>query len=197
MDFKELLIKQERWEAGLVRHMVSQLTDDLSEDELNWQARPGHHSIWHNIWHMFLSNDYYAAAAWGLSAVWDEGKWRERIDLAPMARAFDYPEKGTGLGVESACPRFVIFDVPDSLVDELKAPPLEQYMAYVDDLLATTATRLAATPAEKLLESVDWYGMSRPLYSRAVGYGHVYRHIGMMEDVRGLIRGPGTGTASI
>ena len=41
MDFKELLVKQDRWDAGLVRHMVSQLTDDLSEDELNWQARTG------------------------------------------------------------------------------------------------------------------------------------------------------------
>ena len=63
MDFKELLIKQNRWEAGLTLHMVHQLTDDLSEDELNWQAGSGHHSIWHNIWHMYLSNDYYSADA--------------------------------------------------------------------------------------------------------------------------------------
>lgn len=197
MDFKELLVKQERWESAMVLRMVRQLTDDLSEDELNWQAGPGHHSIWHNIWHMFLSNDYYAAEAWGLPAVWDQGNWRDRINLAPMARVFDYPGKGMGLGVESACPRFVIFDVPDSLVDELRAPPLEQYMAYVDDLLATTAVRLAQTPPEMLLERVPWYGLQAPRYSAALGYGHVYRHIGMMEDVRGLMRGPGEGTASI
>jgi hypothetical protein len=197
VNFKELLVKQNRWDAGMARHMVGVLTDDLSEDELNWQARSGHHSIWHHIWHMFLSNDYYSAEAFGMPAVWDQGKWRERIDLAPMARVFDYPGKGMGLGLESTVPRFVIFDVPDSLVDELKAPPLEQYMAYVDDLLATTASRLDSMSEERLLERVPWYGRRAPLYSVALGFGHVSRHIGMMEDVRGLIRGPGAGTASI
>ncbi len=197
MDFKELLIKQNRWEAGLTLHMVHQLTDDLSEDELNWQAGSGHHSIWHNIWHMYLSNDYYSAEAFEMPAVWDAHNWRDRIDLAPMARAFDYPDKGTGVGIESACPRFVIFDVPDTLVDDLKAPPLAQYMAYVDDLLATTAARLDAIPPEKLLERVPWYGMQAPRWSAGLGFGHVSRHIGMMEVIRGQLRGPGAGTASI
>jgi hypothetical protein len=50
MDFKEFLIKQYRWDAGMVRHMLGVLTGDLSEGELNWQAQPGHHSIWHHVW---------------------------------------------------------------------------------------------------------------------------------------------------
>ena len=197
MDFQDLLINQYRWDAATARQMVGVLTDDLSEDELNWQARPGHHSIWHHIWHMFLSNDYYSAAAWGLPAVWDEGNWRDRIDLTSMARVFDYPGKGIGNGEESVVPRFAIFDVPDSLVDELKAPPLDQYMAYVDDLIATTTRRLVGASEEQLLRKVPWYGQQKPAFSQIVPFGHVSRHIGMMEDVRGLIRGPGAGTASI
>jgi hypothetical protein len=197
MDFKEFLIKQYRWDAGMVRHMLGVLTGDLSEGELNWQAQPGHHSIWHHVWHMFLSNDYYAADALRMPAVWDEGNWRDRIDLTPMARVFDYPGKGVGNGEESPVPRFVIFDVPDNLVDELKAPPLDQYLVYVDDLLATTAARLEGAANEQLTRRVPSYGRPAPAYSLVVGFAHVYRHIGMMEDLRGLIRGPGAGTASI
>ena len=197
MDVKDLLINQYRWGAAIARDMVDVLTRDLTEEELNWQARPGHHSIWHNLWHMFLSNDYYAAAALDMPAIWDAGNWRERIELSRMASVFAYPDRGMGNGHESVVPRFVIFDVPDDLVDKLKAPPLDQYLAYVDDLSAKTTARLVDTPVDHLTRKVPWYGLSVPAFSQIVGFGHVSRHIGMMEDVRGLIRGPGSGTASI
>jgi hypothetical protein len=89
VDFRQFLVTQYRWDAGIARHMTNVLTSDLSEDELNWQPQPGHHSIWHNVWHMFLSNDYYSAAALDMPAVWDEGNWRERIDPAPGRRRSD------------------------------------------------------------------------------------------------------------
>jgi len=193
MDFKELLLRRYRWDAGTARHMLGVLTGDLSEAELNWQASLGHHSIWHHVWHMFLSNDYYFAGALGVPAVWDEENWRERIDLVPMARAFDYP----GNALDGMVPRFVIADVPDSLVDELTAPPLEQYLAYVDDFLARSTARLEAATEEQLSKHVPLYGQRPRAYDVATSFSHVYRHIGMMEDLRGLIRGPGTGTASI
>ena len=193
MDFKELLLKQYRWDGAMSRHMLGVLTDDLSEEELNWQAHPGHHSMWHHVWHMFLSNDYYSAGALGMPPVWEEGNWRERMDLAAMARAFDYP----GNAMDGMVPRFVIADVPDSLVDDLKAIPLESYFAYVDDLLAKTTARIEDATEEQLLQRVPWYGRHRPAYERVASFSHAYRHIGMMEDMRGLIRGPGAGTASI
>jgi hypothetical protein len=193
MDFKELLVKQYRWDAAVVRHMVGQLAEDLSEEELNWQAQPGHHSIWHNIWHMFLSNDYYLSAALQLRSVWEEGGWQDRLDLTPMRRAFDYP----GNALEGVVPRFVIADVPDELVDELKAIPLASYLEYVDYLQAKSEERLQQASEERLLERLPWYGgLRRPAYQQA-SFSHSYRHIGMMEDIRGLIRGPGAGTASI
>ena len=150
MDGKTLLVNQYRWDAALARNMVDVLIRDLTDDELNWQARPGHHSIWHHLWHMYLSNDYYAAAALGMPAIWDEGNWKNRLDLSKMARVFDYPDKGVGLGHESVVPRFVIFDVPDNLVDELKAIPREEYLAYVDDLTVKTTERLLAASEEGL-----------------------------------------------
>ncbi len=197
MEAKQILVNQYRWSAATARNMIDVLTKDLTEDELNWQARPGHHSMWHNIWHMFLSDDYYTAAALEMPAIWDEGKWQDRIDLSNMARVFDYPAKGMGNGVESVVPRFVIFDVPDSLVDELKAPPLAHYLAYVDELHAKTTERLLAASSDQLIRKVSWYGRSVPAFSQIVGSGHVSRHIGMMENIRGLVRGPGEGTASI
>lgn len=197
MDGKKLLIDQYRWGAGLSRQMVDVLTGDLTDEELNWQARPGHHSIWHHLWHMYLSNDYYAAAALDLPAIWDEGNWRDRIDLANMAPVFDYPDRGFGLGEESVVPRFVIFDVPDDLVDQISAPPLAQYLDYVDELTAKTTQRLVDASEETLLKKVPWYGRTTPAFAQIVSFGHVSRHIGMMEDVKGLMRGPGAGTASI
>ncbi|HUF54500.1 MAG TPA: DinB family protein [Dehalococcoidia bacterium] len=194
MDFKKLLIRQYRWNTAIVRHMIGQLTDDLTEDELNWQARPGHHSIWHHIWHMFLSNDYYSANALEMEPVWEKSSWKDRLDLTPMARAFEYE----GNAEDGPVPRWVIADVPDELVDELKAIPLPSYLAYVDELFTTTLERLTEAPDEALLRRIPWYfDMTRPAYESVVGMGHVYRHIGMMEDLRGLIRGPGAGTASI
>jgi len=193
MDLRDFLTTQYRWDAGTARHMTNVLTSDLTEDELNWQAGPGHHSIWHNLWHMFLSNDYYSAAALGEPAVWDEGNWRERIDLTAMARAFEFP----GNAEDGPVPRFVIADVPDSLVDELKSPPLDQYLAYVDELIAATTRKIESAMEEQLRRRVTWYERRQPAYVPLTSFAHVYRHIGMMEDLRGLIRGPGAGTASI
>jgi DinB superfamily len=192
LDFKELLVKQYRSDSGMVRYMTGKLTDDLTEDELNWQARPGHHSIWHHVWHMFLSNDYYSADALQKPPVWEEGRWQERLDLTAMSRAFEYPGNASG----GPCPRFLIADVPDELVDELKAIPLQSYLAYVDELHELTLGRLREAPEERLLEKVEMYGLRWPVYG-GVGFAHAYRHIGMIEDIRGLIRGPGQGSASI
>ena len=192
MDFKDLLAKQYRSDAAMVRYMVGKLTDDLTEDELNWQARPGHHSIWHHIWHMFLSNDYYSADALQKPPVWEDGGWQERLNLAPMSRAFDYP----GNAADGPCPRFVIADVPDDLVDELRPIPLPSFLVYVDQLQAKTLERLKEASEARLLEKVERYGWRWPVYG-GLSFSHAYRHIGMMEDVRGLIRGPGQGTASI
>jgi hypothetical protein len=190
MDFKELLVKQYRSDSLMVRYMVQKLTGDLTEDELNWQANPGHHSVWHNVWHMFLSNDYYAASGLQQPPVWEE--WQGRLDLSNMARAFDFP----GNAEDGPCPRFVIADVPDDLVDELKAISLPSFLEYVDDLHEKTLQRISETPEQRLLEKEKRYGIRWPVYG-SVTFSHAYRHIGMIEDLRGLIRGPGEGTASI
>ena len=193
MDLRDHLVRNYKWDILVTRHMLDQVLGDLTEDELNWQPRPGHHSIWHNLWHMFLSNDYYFAHAMETPPVWEEGRWRERIDLSTMARAFECE----GNALDGAVPRFVIADVPDSLVDELKAAPVGQYLAYVDDMLAKTTDHLAAASEQQLLRRVPWYGRDIIAYRQATAFGHVSRHIGMIEDLKGLIRGPGAGTASI
>ncbi|MSQ07027.1 MAG: hypothetical protein EXR54_08195 [Dehalococcoidia bacterium] len=53
--FKDHVLYVWQFESQQVRRYVDLLAGDLSEEELNWQARPGHHSMWHHIWHMFLS----------------------------------------------------------------------------------------------------------------------------------------------
>jgi hypothetical protein len=195
VDLRTFLVRQYRYNAAFHRHMLDQVTGDLTPDELNWQARPGHHSIWHNVWHVFLSNDYYFADAMQVPAVWDAGNWRERIDLTPMARAFDYPGNAAGGPV----PRFVIADVPDELVDELKAPSLAAYLEYVDAMLARTTEVLEGASEEQLKRRVQNYDIvpPAPAHVVATGFSHVARHIGMIEDIRGLMRGPGQGTASL
>jgi hypothetical protein len=194
MDLKTFLLRQYRHNAGLTRHMIGVLSDDLSQDQLNWQARPGHHSIWHHIWHMFLSNDYYFADAMQTPPVWEAHNWAQRIDLTPMARVFDFPGNAAG----GPCPRFVIADVPDSLVDELRAPALASYLEYVDDFLATSTETLETATEDQLKRKVQNYGLPpSPAHAVATGFHHCARHIGMIEDVRGLMLGPGKGTASL
>jgi uncharacterized damage-inducible protein DinB len=194
MELGTFLVRQYRTNAAMTRRMLDAVTSDLTEDELNWQAHPGHHSIWHNVWHMFLSNDYYFAYAMGTRPVWDEGGWQDKIDLTSMARAFDYP----GKAADGPVPRFVIADVPDTLVDELKAPSLAAYLEYVDDMLARTSEVLASASEEQLKRRIDFYQSGQiPAHVLATGFSHCDRHIGMIEDIRGLIRGPGQGTATL
>lgn len=194
MDLKTFLLREYRFNAAVHRQMFDAVTHDLTEDELNWQARPGHHSIWHHIWHMWLSNDYYFAGSLQVQPSWEEGGWQERLDLAPMARAFDYP--GNALG--GMVPRFVIADVPDDLVDSLKALPLSGFVAYVDDFITRSTEMLERASDPQLKRRVDLYGHAEiPAFVQATSFSHVARHIGMIEDVRGLLRGPGKGTASI
>jgi hypothetical protein len=190
-DFKAFVLQQWRRDAERVRQYVDALAGDLTEAELNWQAHPGHHSIWHHIWHMFLVYDHYVAGALGVRPVWEEGDWRSRIDLSPMAQAFAQ----TGLANEFV-PRFTICKVPDSLVDELKAPPLKQYLAYVDDMFAQCTVALERASESQLAREIMVNGKPMSVLQRVTDFAHFYRHIGMMEDLRGLIRGAGKGSAT-
>lgn len=188
--FKDYVLWLWRNDVQRTRGYLAALTKDITEAELNWQAGPGAHSLWHHIWHMFLCTDYYVCGAFGVPATWDEGNWHSRIDLTNMARAFDYP----GLANEFI-PHFTICDVPDSLVDDLKAVPLDQYYAYVDAMLARCTAMLEKASEQDLAQEIPFVGRMVPRAQRA-SFGHPYRHIGMMEDIRGLIRGPGQGSAS-
>ena len=109
-----------------------------------------------------------------------------------MAAAF----KQTGLANEFI-PRFTICGVPDSLVDELRAPSIGQFLAYVDAMLERCAAVLEQTSEGEFSREIISGGRPRTVAQRAAGLSHVYRHVGMMENLRGLIRGPGQGTASI
>lgn len=190
-DFKAYVVQQWRREIQRVRQYVDALVGDLTEAELNWQARPGLHSMWHHVWHMFLVFDHYFAGAFGIRPVWEEGDWRSRIDLVSMAKAFAQE----GLANEFI-PRFTICDVPDSLVDDLKAPPLKQYLAYVDDMLAKCGLALERASESEFARVITARGKLVAAVECATDFAHAYRHIGMMEDLRGLIRGPGKGSAT-
>jgi DinB superfamily len=193
VELNDFLAPQYRANAQLHRRMLTAVIHDLTPDELNWQAGPGHHSIWHHVWHMFLSNDYYFAGCLGTQPVWEAGGWAARLDLGPMAPVFQYP----GNAKEGMVPRFSISDVPDELVNDLKALPIDGYLEYVDDMLAQTGRSLGEFSEERLRQKVDLYGVNVPAYVVATDFSHVARHIGMIEGTRGLPRGPGTGTATI
>lgn len=190
-QLKAYVLQQWQRDAERVRQYVDTLAGDLTEAELNWQAGPGLHSMWHHIWHMFLVLDHYFTGAFGIPSVWEGGKWSTRIDLASMAKAFTYP----GLANEFI-PRFTICKVPDSLVDELRAPPLKQYLAYVDDMFARCTAVLERASEPELAREIRVNGKPMTAVQRATDFAHPYRHIGMMEDLRGLIRGAGKGSAS-
>ena len=183
--FKEHVLWQWDHESALVRRFVNRVTGDLTDGELNWQSVPGVHSIWHQVWHMFLSLDHYFSHAFAIKSCWDDGGWASRMDLSGMQQAFDYP----GL-VYDYLPRFTICEVPDTLVDELRAPPLADFLKYVDGMLARCRSVLEKASEEDLCTEFFAYGRMAPRVT-AARFEHVYRHLGMMEFTRGLIRGPG------
>lgn len=194
VDLATFLLRQYRFNSAFHRRMLDDVLADIGNEELNWQPGPGHHSIWHNLWHMFLSNDYYFADAFETSPVWESGGWAQRLDLGSMARAFEM----TGNAAGGPVPRFVIADVPDSLVDDLRSIPPGAYFEYVDSMLETTATTLASLDEDRLKRPMERYGLIRgPAHVHGLSFSHVARHIGMIEGLKGLLRGPGGGTASL
>jgi hypothetical protein len=193
VELNDFLVPQYRTNAQLHRRMLTAVTADLTADELNWQAVPGHHSIWHHVWHMFLSNDYYFAGCMGTRPIWESGGWAGRLDLSAMACAFEF----SGNAKDGMVPRFVISDVSDDLVNHLKALPIDAYLEYVDEMLAQTGQALSGFTDEHLKRNIDFYGRLVPAYVVATDFSHVARHIGMIEDTRGLLRGPGAGSATI
>ena len=59
-------------------------------------------------------------------------------------------------------------------------------------------TRVLETASEsELCLEFNIGGWSILVMERATRFSHVYRHIGMMEDLRGLIRRPGQGSATL
>jgi hypothetical protein len=192
LELNTFLARQYAVNAGQTRSLAGYLTGGLTQDELNWQARPKHHSFWHHIWHMFLAHDYHFAYAMEITPVWEAGNWRDRIDLTAMARVFEYP----GSALNGWVPRFVIGDVPDELVDELKAPSLPAFLEYVDDMIAKTTDALRSASEERLKRHIKFYdGSEIPAFALATGLSHCDRHLGMIEDVYSLMH-LGQGSAS-
>jgi DinB superfamily len=189
-QFKDFVLYQ--WKSGsqLTRRWVENILVDLTDDELNWQSAPGIHSIWHHVWHMYLGLDYLVAHAFEVEPAWEEDDWRSRIDLTSMEPAFEY--EGIVFGY---APRFSICEVPDQLVDGLKAPRLADFMAYVDSMLERCTGLIEAASDADLCVPYSSYGRSTPrVYS--LGLNRLCRHLGMMESVKGQMRGPGQGSAS-
>jgi hypothetical protein len=124
------------------------------------------------------------------TSIWEKGNWRERIDLMSMARVFDYP----GNALNGWVPRFVIGDVPDELVDELKAPSLPAFLEYVDDMIAKTTGVLQGASEDRLKRRIKFYdGSEIPAFTLATGLSHCDRHLGMIEEVWSTMRNQGEG----
>ncbi len=140
MELGTFLTRQYQYNAGMTRQMLDAVTANLTEDELNWQARPGHHSIWHHVWHMFLSNDYYFAYAMQHGAGVGVGRLGASASISRRWRACStiLATRTTDRALASS-----LRTCRTSLVDELKAPSLPAYLAYVDDMLAKTTEVLS------------------------------------------------------
>jgi hypothetical protein len=191
-DLKDFVVHRHDTYAARTRRLVDQILNGLGQDDIDWQAQPGHHSIWHHLWHMFTTHDHFFGGAFGVPTTWEQGGWKSRIDLSRTAKVFTHQ----GFGWE-IIPRWTICDVPDSLVDELKSPPLDQYFAYVDDLFTKQAQAVRSATASDLTRDFVLGGNTRTVGDQVTDFGHVFRHVGMMEDVKGLIKGAGKGTATI
>jgi hypothetical protein len=198
VEFKEFVMLQWRTDVERTRRYLSRVTGDLTRDELDWQARPGHHSIWHHVWHMFLVFDYYFSNGFEVETVWESEDWASKMDLSGMPDVFAY--SGFAEGVPgNFLPRFTICEVPDDLVDDLKAPQFDQFLEYVHDVFDKCTAVLERAPESQLSKSMVVGG--KPTQQMVVEYGiafaHIYRHLGMIEDTKGLMRRPGAGSATI
>ena len=174
-----------------IHKVVLDLTDDLSNEQLNWKPEGYSTSIGFHLWHLARESDYLKAAILHhvpqLMPEFGDGK--EIWEKKELAQKWGFPEElhktvGTGLTDEVAAM------LPIPAKDELLVYLRNSYQAIEDfiELLDTRYPTFENTD-EELQKKIEMIRLNLLVFLT-----HDCRHLGMMECLKGLQTGFGSAT---
>jgi hypothetical protein len=174
-----------------IHRVVLGLTDDLTDEQLNWKPEGYSTSIGFHLWHLARESDYLKAAILHRTPqlVPEFGDGKEIWEKESLARKWGFPEEhhktvGTGLTDEAAAK--LPIPAKDQLLDYLRESyqAIEEFIERLDTKYATFAG--ADEDLQKKIEMVR--------LNLLVFLTHDCRHLGMMECLKGLQTGFGSAT---
>ena len=170
---------------------VLQLTGDLPERALRWRAGPRAPAIRFHLWHLARWADKVQASLPTLTPelggrlaaaeeIWAVQALAIRWGLTPGQLG----DSDTGMGLD------------DEASAALPLPDRDELLAYARRAFATTERSLATIEAADLVAPcTDLYGNPNVVGDVLLSHlGHVNRHLGMVEALRGVQGMSGTAT---
>ena len=170
---------------------VLRLTENLPEAVLRWQAGPAAPAIRFHLWHLARWADKVQASLPGLTPqlggrlpsgeeIWAAQSLALRWGLTPGQLG----DSETGMGLD------------DTASAALPLPGRDELLGYARGAFATLDQRLTLIEAADLLAAcTDLYGEPNVVGDVLLSHlGHVNRHLGMIEALRGVQGMSGTAT---
>ncbi|HLZ71718.1 MAG TPA: DinB family protein [Dehalococcoidia bacterium] len=150
--------------------LLDRVTEDLSDEQLHYVARPGVQPIAFCLWHYVRTEDNIIRfVIQHRPTVWMESGWDVRLGLDSRAQ-------GTGMSDEDAS-AFRLRSLPD-------------FRAYMTQVWAATDDYLAGLDPAAADQRVTIKPVGEMSLMQALGgmcLTHGYRHLGEIEYARGLV----------
>ena len=158
------------------------ITEDLSDEQLNWRALATVPSIGFHVWHMARYADSFQQLVAGSGdQIWEKERLAEQWGLITIALGEE--ETGTGMG--------------DEMSADLRLPAKNVLLAYVRKTFdaATQAVGLIDEEIfQKLTKAAGHEGLQTMGLVLTSAVTHDNRHLGMIEALRGVQGLRGTAT---
>ena len=174
-----------------IHKVVLELTDDLSEEQLNWKPEGYSTSIGFHLWHLARESDYLKAAILyhNPQFIPEFGDGKEIWEKEALAQKWGFPEDlqqtvGTGLSDEAAA------SLPIPKKDELLAYLRSSY-STIECFIEQLDTKYPAFEDldDELKKKIEMVRLNLLVF-----LSHDCRHLGMMECLKGLQTGFGSAT---
>lgn len=164
-------------EFHALHRLITHVTSDLNEDQVNRVPPGGHQNIAFSLWHYVRTEDNVVQfVIQRKPTVWLEGEWPQKFGLDPK-------NQGT-LYTDEQAKAFRIND-------------LAEFRKYMAGVFTATEAFTSALSDEESMRTVTVKPLGEMTVLQAlsgVGMTHGYRHLGEIEFAKGLVAPKGGAT---
>ena len=164
-------------EFHALHRLITHVTSDLGDDQVNHVPAGGHQNIAFSLWHYVRTEDNVVNfVVQGKPTIWLDGGWPQKFGLDPKSQGTLYTD------------------------DQARAFRINDFAAfrrYMADAFKTTEDYVAALTDEDAMRKVTVKPLGEMTVLQALSGGgmtHGYRHLGEIEFAKGLVAAKGGAT---